>query len=201
MKYGEPGTGGSAGRDRSNPFPPTPLDAPWWVARHHFIREHPQGPPIDRTAVGLLGQHLRRHVLGRATHGQGAPIRLPDAALRQPKVPQAHVAVGIQENVLGFQIPKDDVVPVQILQGQDQFGGVKARGRLAETPTPGQMEEELSPSTVLQHHEEEILRLESTVHVHDEGMRDPVHDFFLHTRPVYLVFGYQVGFPQHFHRV
>ncbi len=43
-----------------------------------------------------------RHVLGRAAHGGGALVRPRDAALGEAEVPQADVARGVQQDVLGL---------------------------------------------------------------------------------------------------
>ena len=61
----------------------------------------------------------------------------------KPKVREHHMAMPVQQQVFGLQVPVDDVLPVQIAQRTGNFGSVETGTGLGKTALLLQMEEEL----------------------------------------------------------
>ena len=53
------------------------------------------------------------------------------------------MAVGVEEDVLGLQVPVDDAPRVEIAEGRRHLRSVEPRALLVEPPLPLQVEEEL----------------------------------------------------------
>ena len=91
-----------------------------------------------------------REVFGRAAQSPRAVLD----DLGEAEVGDLHVAVGVVEDVLGLEIPVDDVEMMQVLEGEHDLRGVEARGLLAVAAGATQMGEHLAAAHVLEHHEE-----------------------------------------------
>lgn len=59
-----------------------------------------------------------------ATHGPRREVVL-DALFAKAEVRELHMAIRIQQDVLGLQVPVNDVQPVQVLYGQEDLTGVE----------------------------------------------------------------------------
>mmetsp|Transcript_35453 Transcript_35453/g.63887 ORF Transcript_35453/g.63887 Transcript_35453/m.63887 type:complete len:329 (-) Transcript_35453:697-1683(-) len=138
---------------RSAPQPPKQLgpirSIPRRKPRHHLVQNHPQPPVIHAEPVSPLVQHLRRHVLGRPARGLGAPGGMGDAVLGQSEIAELDVAVGVEENVFGFEIAVDDAVFVEVADGEEEFGGVEAGDWFLEAAIPAQVEKQFASGTVV----------------------------------------------------
>ena len=66
-------------------------------------------------AVALVYDNLGREVLGGAAHGPRAVVH----ALGEAKVGQPDMTSVVDQHVLGFQVPENDVQVVQILESKD----------------------------------------------------------------------------------
>jgi hypothetical protein len=71
---------------------------------------------------------LRRHVVGRAHHLRRPHVRVDD--LREPEVRDLHVPPGVDHDVLGLDVPMDDVLLVR--RGEGVGGLLDDRHRLLD---------------------------------------------------------------------
>lgn len=91
-----------------------------------------QRPEIERLVALVVKQHFGSHILWRANKCElvlGVGLL---AALGQPEVRDANVAVLVDEHILGFEallraalLAVDDVLVVHELQGQEDLRGVE----------------------------------------------------------------------------
>lgn len=128
-----------------------------WVAGCHLVDENPQGPPVHSLVVAFAQDDLRGQVLRGPTQGPGAAFHtlgktkvchlwaqeqgwqggrdgLGHGHLGLPLAgPGGHlnVALLVDEKVLRLQVPVDEIKGVQVLEGQDDLGGVEAGMGLA----------------------------------------------------------------------
>ena len=136
-------------------------------------------------SVGL--DNLRREILWGAAESVGhAAIRgLLD--LGQAKICELEVTLRVEKHVLWLEISVDDTVLVQVLQGQGDLGGVETCSILREADLLAEMEEELASIQEVRDEVKRLRRLEGEVKLHNEGMRDLLHDVSLDLRVVHLV--------------
>ncbi|EJK60284.1 hypothetical protein THAOC_19388, partial [Thalassiosira oceanica] len=124
-------------------------------AGHHLVQDHPESPVVDAEAVAGLVQDLRGHVLGSCSvfekkkltpaRALRPPRRVAYPVLRQAEVPELHVAVRVEQNVLRLEVPVYDPVSVEVAYGQEELGRVEPRHGLLEPAVPREVEEELAP--------------------------------------------------------
>ena len=89
--------------------------------------------------------------------------------LAQPKIGQFDVASVREEDVIGLEIPVDDVPLVEVLEGKRDLGDVEAGHLLVEEPVDGEQGLEVPADEVL-HDEENVVRgLEAIEEADDEG--------------------------------
>mmetsp|Transcript_73663 Transcript_73663/g.208612 ORF Transcript_73663/g.208612 Transcript_73663/m.208612 type:complete len:338 (+) Transcript_73663:785-1798(+) len=170
--------------------------------RHHAEAPQVAGAGVPRLALLHL-QHLRRGVR------RGTDVRL-HAALTEvlTEAPVNDLDVGTvvlgsvtEADVLGLQVAVDDVQPVQVLDGQQDLGGVEPAAALREAACAAKVEEELPARAVLQHEVQLLRRLEGVVQGDDEGVRHGLEHVPLRLRVLHLVAFDHVLLPQHLHRV
>mmetsp|Transcript_122498 Transcript_122498/g.305938 ORF Transcript_122498/g.305938 Transcript_122498/m.305938 type:complete len:211 (+) Transcript_122498:548-1180(+) len=150
--------------------------------------------------MASLVEDLRREILRSAAHGLGRKVVL-DALLAQAEVREFNMAISIKENILRFEIPIDDVQPVQILDGQQDLRGVKSPTALGEAASPAEVEKELAPGAILQDEVELLGCLEGVVQRHDKRVRDGLQDVPLRLSVLDLVALDDILLPEHFHRI
>ena len=80
--------------------------------------------------------------LGCTAEGGRGSVEL-DVLLAQAEVGEDDVALLVEQDVLGLQVPVHDVEGVEVAQGAGDLGGVEARPRLQEASLPLQVVEEL----------------------------------------------------------
>ncbi len=86
------------------------------LALDHLDGHDAQGPDIHFGPVVLPGDHFRRHPIRRAHHRR--PLVLLGGNLRaEAKIGELYVAFHAEEDVVGFNIPMDDVALVEEVQG------------------------------------------------------------------------------------
>lgn len=64
------------------------------------------------------------------------------------------VAIVVNEQIFGFEVPVDQVQGVQILEGEHNLSGVEAGMRFREAANPTQVGEHLAAAHKFQHHVE-----------------------------------------------
>ena len=138
-----------------------------------------------------------REVFGRAAQSPRAVLD----DLGEAEVGDLHVAVGVVEDVLGLEIPVDDVEMMQVLEGEHDLRGVEARGLLAVASGATQMCEHLAAAHVLEHHVEVGVVLEAPQEAHNERKVDGREDLLLIERVLHLLHLHDVLLLEHLERV
>ncbi len=90
------------------------------------------------------------------------------AQLAQPEVGDLDVTIDAEQNVLRFQVPVDDALLVQGVQGQEDLCSVESSSLLVEPVLLPQVEKQLSPLHEVQHHVQFLFRLKRVVQVYYE---------------------------------
>ena len=84
-----------------------------------------------------------------------------------PEVCDAEVAVTLNHEVFGLDVPVDDVLVVNVFEASHEARHEEASGLLIEFSIPTNVVAQVTPRQVI-HHQIQILSvLESIVHVHD----------------------------------
>ena len=73
----------------------------------HYAQQNSKRPPIHRLGVATLSKDLGSKVLGGSNKSVDKLVVL-HAFLAQPKVCETQVAVGSQQYIFRFKIPKDN---------------------------------------------------------------------------------------------
>eukprot|EP01137_Pigoraptor_chileana_P022863 Opistho-2@88271 len=136
----------------------------WRVARKHFKNENAQRPPVDGVAVALAQNDLGGEVLGRAAQRPGAVKH----TLGKSKVSNADVSAVVEKQVLGLQIPVDDIKVVQVVESHGDLGGVDTRHGRGEAAVRVQVGEHFASVNILQHNVEIARVLKRGNHVDDK---------------------------------
>jgi hypothetical protein len=119
--------------------------------------------------------HLGRDVLGGAAHGVGldgvAGFVIPEPH-GEAKVDQLDVALGVEQQVLGLQVPVGDaaLLLVQVLEDQHDLGGVEAGRVLVEAAELAHVGEELAAGHVVEEEIEKVVIGEGREEVGDKGV-------------------------------
>jgi hypothetical protein len=71
-------------------------------------------------------------------------VRSPHIHLRQSKIGQFDMPIDVQQNVLGLQVPINDLRSVQIVQPQRNLSKVEPRLALSKPPQVVHVEEQLT---------------------------------------------------------
>lgn len=153
-----------------------------------LIHDHAQQVPVDCLPMPAALEHLGGQVRHRAAEGPRALAVVQDALLAQPEVGQLGVPVDVQHDVVGLQVPENDVALVQVLQGEHDLGQVHADAVLVESEGSRlrngeqglllllEMLGQVAAGTVVQDQEQLVCGLEGAVQLHDEGVvRDAQH--------------------------
>lgn len=81
-------------------------------------------PWVRSRRTTFFVEHFRRQVGHRPAEGLRALVDALHADLGQPEVGQQRVALQVEDHVFGLEVPVNDVVPVQVLDGQQDLAGV-----------------------------------------------------------------------------
>ena len=145
------------------------------VPREELVDEDSQRPPVHRGGVALVMDDFGREVLRGTAQG----VRLDrvarlvvSQALGEAKVDELDVALAVEEQVLGLHVPVGypPLLLVQVLQDQDNLGGVEAGHVLAEPAELAQVGEELATGHVVEEDVEELVVREGGDEAGDEGV-------------------------------
>jgi len=145
-----------------------------WLSDNHLINKDSQGPPVDRLAVTLVEQHLGGDILGSAAKRVGTATGLDD--LGETKIGQLAVSVVAQEKILGLQIAVNDVLVVDVLEGEGDLEGVELGLLIGELAVLTKMSEQLTTGHDLHNNKDVMVILEGGNHGHDEGGVQLVHE-------------------------
>ena len=101
------------------------------------------------------------------------------------------MAFGVKEDILRLEISVDDAVLVEVLEGENNFGGVKPGSIFGEANLVTQVVKQLSAVQEIAHEVELLRVLECEMELDDEGMVDLLHNVALN-----LCVGHLLG-PDH----
>mmetsp|Transcript_81445 Transcript_81445/g.230789 ORF Transcript_81445/g.230789 Transcript_81445/m.230789 type:complete len:389 (+) Transcript_81445:44-1210(+) len=169
------------------------------LADDHLIDEDAEGPPVDGLAVALVQQHLWCDVLGRSTECVRSCPRLHD--LREAEVGEFRVPVWHHQDVLGLQVPVDDVLAVDVRERRACLRGVKLGLIVGELPRTPEVREEFAAADDLHDDVDVVLVLGVAHHVDDEGVVDLRHQPLLVVNVVHLLQLDDLMFLHEFHGV
>jgi hypothetical protein len=114
--------------------------------RHQLVKQGPKGVVIDAKRVASAQDHLRGHVLGRPAVGEGLASRI--YLLGKAEVDDLAVTVGINQDILRFQVSVNDRFGVQVLNAVKDLQEVKLSHFLAHHLHLLEQVEELSAWTI-----------------------------------------------------
>lgn len=92
-------------------------------SEHAFVADHSEREVVHGDSVVLPAHHLRSHVAGSARGILGV-VRVPHS--RDSEVCGPEVAVGIEDEVLRFDVAVECAVGVEVLERQDNTGDEKS---------------------------------------------------------------------------
>lgn len=81
------------------------------------------------------------------------------------------MSLSVQEAILGFEIPVDEVARVQVLERDGDLDGIKPRSRFRETVLARQVEEELAAVDIVDDQIELMLGLEAVSKADEKRVR------------------------------
>ena len=90
------------------------------AAKQALVHDDASGPQIDLCVVLPLQYHLWCHVEWSALDGgqhEGVEAEVPG----KPEVTELGPALGVQEDVLRLDVPVEDPVGVEVVEGGDQL--------------------------------------------------------------------------------
>lgn len=168
-------------------------------ADDHLVGQDTKSPPVNGEGVALLVEDLGGKILWGAAEGEGLGVIVED--LGQTEIGQTDIAVFIHKNVLGFKISIDNVLFMQMSDGNSDLCGIETGSILCETGGCPQMHEQFTASH--ESHNEENLRLclEDVMHANQEGMIGLHQNLFLELRGLHLIVVENDVLPQRFHRI
>jgi len=82
------------------------------LPRQHFVKQYAERPPVDSLVVALVHDYLRCEVLGSSAE-RVTPV---DNFLGKPKISDAHVPIGADEQIFWFEVAVCNLSLVQKLQ-------------------------------------------------------------------------------------
>lgn len=91
-------------------------------ARNHLVDQHSQSPPVHGLAVSLVLQNFWSEILWGSTKGESSIFY----GFGEAEIREFEVAVGANEDVFGLEVAVDDVAGVEVLEDENDVGGVEA---------------------------------------------------------------------------
>lgn len=117
------------------------------LADEELVEENAEGPPVDGLAVTLVTDHFGGEVFWSATEGVGLAIV---DLLSETKVNKLEVAIGVEQDVLRFEIAVGDALNVvQVFKDQRDFGDVEAGGGFVEPACTAEEGKDFAARTIL----------------------------------------------------
>lgn len=148
--------------------------------------------------MSRLVEHLRRQ-LGDAAAETGGLGLVVDLLLAEPEVREFGVALFVEHDVVGLEVALNDVVGVQVLDGQQDFGDVELGGVFVELLQFVQDLAQVAAGALL-HDEEQLLGgLEGLEEFDDEGVLDLGEDVALCLGLAREVAAHDLLLAQHLH--
>jgi len=145
-------------------------------------------------------EHLWRQVSQTAAETTSLSIIL-DALFGQPKVSELCMAIRIDDHIVRLQVSENNVALVQTLNRKQHFTGVNFSPRLFELALQLQDLGKVPALAVLHDQVQFLIRLESVVQIHNEGVLDVGKHVALRLRVLDEIIADYLVLRLHFHRV
>mmetsp|Transcript_76481 Transcript_76481/g.222133 ORF Transcript_76481/g.222133 Transcript_76481/m.222133 type:complete len:232 (-) Transcript_76481:507-1202(-) len=146
----------------------------------------------------LAVQNLWCQVFGSSAETVCASITAADSLLRESKIGQTNVALGVKEDVLWFQISINYVKAVDVADCKDDFSCVETRSVLWEFTEFPQMKKELAARAVIQNKIQLCLGLKGHSHPNNERMADITQHVAFCLGMLHLISFYDIVLLQNF---
>lgn len=122
-------------------------------------------------------QYFWRQVLGCAAERVSLLVLLQ--YFRESEICQAHVAVLIEQNILGLEVTVDNFLAVQVAESIGDDGRVELRPVFLEVASFSKVHEQLTSSDELHYEENLLVSLKHVLHAHKERVIGLHQDFLL----------------------
>lgn len=130
---------------------------------HHFVGDDSDCPVVHFNSVRLISELFGWEVLGRSAESRSGHLSLRFLQFWEAKIRYFYVAVAVEEDILWLQVAHDDLLRVELLQGQDELGDYVQGRALAEVLILLQMVEKLAAAHEIQHQIQIISVLKRTM--------------------------------------
>mmetsp|Transcript_46460 Transcript_46460/g.145483 ORF Transcript_46460/g.145483 Transcript_46460/m.145483 type:complete len:322 (+) Transcript_46460:301-1266(+) len=146
------------------------------VAGQHLVDDHAQGPHVGRRAMATGLDDLGGQVLG-SSDDREALVAAED--LGKPKVHEFHMARPVNHDVLGLQVPVNNVHKVQVFQGEQHLRRVELAVVWGQPAFATQTTVQLAAVHVLHEKEDPPVVLEAAQELYDKGAGQHLEDRLL----------------------
>ena len=138
------------------------------AADQHLVGKDADGPPVHWEGVTLVAKDLWRDIVRRPA--ESLCLLVPFEHLSEPKISKAEIAILIHQNILRFEVPIDDLLPMEMADSHDHLHRVEADSVLLEAVVFPQMPEKFTSPDESHHKEYFGRRLEYVFHADEEGV-------------------------------
>merc|ERR1740123_187377 len=145
-------------------------------------------------------EYLGCKVCNRTAERSGA-VKAIHALLRKPEVRHHHVALLVDNDVLGLKVPVDHPTLVQVLDRKEDLGSVELRQGLRDRPLALDERCKVTAGTEVEHKDQACRRLECVVESHNEWMPNVRQDVSFGPGVAHNISSEDFAFPQHLHRI
>ena len=169
------------------------------LAHEELVRQHTQTPQINLFVVVVVGaarlDHLRREVVKGTAEGLPPVV---GGVHTPPEIRNLDLAVNTDEDVLGLNVPVDDVLAVQVAESRRHLGNILGRLGLGETVLLAEVLVQLALARELEDQEDAFAVMEVTEELEDVGVAEVALDFDLSADlPLHTASGLQLVLVQH----
>ena len=146
----------------------------WRKADDHFVGEDAQCPPVNGVGVATSLQHFWRNILRGATERVGLLVQLE--LLGDAEICHLQVAIFSNHNIFRLQVSVDDLVLVQVTEGESHLSCIELGLMLFEVSSVGEVREELAAPDEVEHKEYLVISLEDVLKADKEWMVQLLED-------------------------
>ena len=149
----------------------------WRESNNHFVGQDAEGPPVDGVRVADLLQDFRSEIL-RST-AEGVRLLVLSQNLGEAEIGKQKIAILVQQNILRLEIPINNLLLVEVAEGQGDAQTVELGSLLRELSRLSKMHKQLAASDKLHDEEDLEVGLEDELHAHEERMVGLLQNIFL----------------------
>lgn len=133
----------------------------------HLINEYSESPPIDCFSMSLVENNFRCNVFRCSTYCESSTFI---QNLCETKICKFEISIVSNQQILRFEIPKDNVLGVQVFETTSYSGGIKFALIGRKTFDWSQVSEKLSSIDQFQNQVKILRILSQTFKPHNERM-------------------------------